>query len=690
MRILFTLLSICLLPNLFAQNTFQKIYTDPNSFGNVGSDILETTDGDFIISATRYGSGGLVKMRTDSSGDLISTQYFRGNFGLPASIKTMHPIEDSAIIFLGETWGGATGTIGKINNRDSILWWKGLGSWSPQFGQFNSMIKSSKGFIISGASSGLRIGKQIETPTILEINDHGDSLWVKTYRDTSLMTKGTFQAIQGFPNGNILAAGICGEDSLCLLKVSNKGKPLWSKGFPGKGIYKMEKSLDSGFVLLGISVSKEIFMMKLDSAGNYLWGNTYYSNKSFPDVYQAIRFFSTSDFVNTKDGGYAIIGSIRKSSADSLDVYLIKTNDLGDTIWTSSFGSNASEVGLSLIETMDNGYAILAGRYDYNSIYTSDVYLIKTNDKGSSNNCLESNSSHSIKTFNPQFWNYNIQEVPSWKAYVSRSYTRSQLSRNEKSIGNLEIIPSITNSSCELSNDGEISLSLTGGLEPYTYQWSNGSNSKDISGLASDYYTVTVSDSLGCSKSKKILVSSNSRRSDFKYTVNGTVVNFKMIDPNNCTQNGFLWDYGNGNTSSLVLQPTVTYSSAGSYTACLQCSGEPLECVACATIRIPGNYSDSTRTITGIQDQIIESRSVIVYPNPATNELNLKIFSNQARPIQFRIYNGIGEAVVSRQIKLVVGNDLYNIDISTLSDGIYLIEVLTPDASYSQKLMINN
>ncbi|MDQ3109322.1 MAG: choice-of-anchor L domain-containing protein [Bacteroidota bacterium] len=48
-------------------------------------------------------------------------------------------------------------------------------------------------------------------------------------------------------------------------------------------------------------------------------------------------------------------------------------------------------------------------------------------------------------------------------------------------------------------NDGSIDLEVTGGSAPYTYEWSTGATTEDISGLSSGQYSVIVIDSAGCS-----------------------------------------------------------------------------------------------------------------------------------------------------------------------------------------------
>jgi endonuclease/exonuclease/phosphatase family metal-dependent hydrolase len=57
------------------------------------------------------------------------------------------------------------------------------------------------------------------------------------------------------------------------------------------------------------------------------------------------------------------------------------------------------------------------------------------------------------------------------------------------------------------SNDGNIDISISGGMSPYTYSWSNGGTSEDISGLSAGQYVVTVTDANGCFASDSVTIS---------------------------------------------------------------------------------------------------------------------------------------------------------------------------------------
>jgi hypothetical protein len=81
----------------------------------------------------------------------------------------------------------------------------------------------------------------------------------------------------------------------------------------------------------------------------------------------------------TTDGGYILVGSTNSYGAGGYDVYLVKTNFSGDTLWTRTFGGSADDDGYCVKQTTDGGY-ILCGNTQ--SFGLQGAYVIKTNSAG--------------------------------------------------------------------------------------------------------------------------------------------------------------------------------------------------------------------------------------------------------------------------------------------------------------------
>ena len=72
----------------------------------------------------------------------------------------------------------------------------------------------------------------------------------------------------------------------------------------------------------------------------------------------------------------------------------------------------------------------------------------------------------------------------------------------------LNAIASSTPISCYGNNNASATVSVSGGVAPYTYSWNNGATTNTISGLSSGSYTVTVNDINNCSVARNITIAS--------------------------------------------------------------------------------------------------------------------------------------------------------------------------------------
>ncbi len=70
----------------------------------------------------------------------------------------------------------------------------------------------------------------------------------------------------------------------------------------------------------------------------------------------------------------------------------------------------------------------------------------------------------------------------------------------------LALVFSVTNTKCPTSTDGAIDLTVVGGTSPYTYSWTGGITTEDLSALAAGTYDVTVTDANSCTKTGSAIV----------------------------------------------------------------------------------------------------------------------------------------------------------------------------------------
>jgi len=83
------------------------------------------------------------------------------------------------------------------------------------------------------------------------------------------------------------------------------------------------------------------------------------------------------------------------------------------------------------------------------------------------------------------------------------------LNDNTSCTYNYEIISNVLNSSCSICTDGQIDITLNdtlGYYSPFTFSWSTGETTEDISNLSPGQYDLTITDVFGCDTTISITV----------------------------------------------------------------------------------------------------------------------------------------------------------------------------------------
>jgi len=173
-------------------------------------------------------------------------------------------------------------------------------------------------------------------------------------------------------------------------KYSQNGDIVWNKswGEANKEYAASWKSPiiathDNGFAIIGgirdSTMTWHSFLMKHNSDGDTLWKKDFYDTISIY-TYNHLAF---NNFKETSDKGFIIVGEIHATNQYDTEIYLIKTDSLGETEWFNTYGHPLTiDRGVSVIQTPDSGYLIGGFQYRPGVAYSGDGIIIKTDKDG--------------------------------------------------------------------------------------------------------------------------------------------------------------------------------------------------------------------------------------------------------------------------------------------------------------------
>ena len=209
---------------------------------------------------------------------------------------------------------------------------------------------------------------------IVKFDANGDTLW------TGLYGAGSYDYVRGIVESHDSQLVVAGKHSASvgairtawLFKTDATGVLDWEHDYTGADDLETQTMIataDSGFILAGYTRAtgnNDIWLLKTDVNGDSLWYKTFVAAGA--DLPTNIR--------QTPDGGYLIVGTTTSFGGGDIDVWVIRTDAVGDTLWTRVYGDTENEASPKLDETNDGGYIILSGATNPVST-TYDPWLIK-------------------------------------------------------------------------------------------------------------------------------------------------------------------------------------------------------------------------------------------------------------------------------------------------------------------------
>jgi hypothetical protein len=167
--------------------------------------------------------------------------------------------------------------------------------------------------------------------------------------------------------GFAIAGSVCDtfyyKTEAALFRISEEGDSLSVETY-GIGPQAEARCLletgDGGFLLAGSTCESDpivfdVFLVRTDETGEALWTRTYGGSGDEECLSMAL----------SDDGGCLLVGWTDSFGSGKRDVYLLRVGPDGDTLWTATWGGEESEIAYDVKRTQDGGFIVTGSTYSF-------------------------------------------------------------------------------------------------------------------------------------------------------------------------------------------------------------------------------------------------------------------------------------------------------------------------------------
>lgn len=348
---------------------------------DIGTCVRETTDGGFIITGYTRSFGSMsgrnvLLIKTDQSGNIIWINGYGGNNDDEGNAVVQ--TSDGGFVAAGYTKsygsGGTDFYLIKVDANGNQLWDRVFGGTSDEE-VYSMVLTDDGGFLLAGATSSFGSGSR--DIWLVKTDASGNQQWTKTIG--GLSSDGARSISKTSDGGYIITGwtfsyGPGAVGNVWLVKTDAAGNMVWNKFFGGTDVDRglsVKQTSDGGYILTGYTASSgagldDMLLIKTDSLGNAQWQNTFGGSG---------RDYGNS-VIQSSDGGFVVTGYTLSSGAGGDDLWIVKTDELGNQLWSKTLGGAQSDVGNYLIETSDGSFVITGYTLSFGA-GLHDVWLIK-------------------------------------------------------------------------------------------------------------------------------------------------------------------------------------------------------------------------------------------------------------------------------------------------------------------------
>ena len=672
------------------------------------------------------GSDGPLSIHTDNSGNVFVAGYNgSANF----------PVQNAGTFFQGTMAGGSDAFILKFNNAGVRLWATYYGgsvngtTSGYNFSYFNSITTDGSGNVFITGYTGADDFPVQNTGTffqgtnsgssdavILKFNNSGTRLWATYYGGT---------------NGEIgLSIAVDNSGNVFVTGNSN------STDFPIQTAGTFFQGATGGL--------NDIFILKFDNAGNRLWA-TYYGGSSH-DYGKSLSIDGSNNvfvtgYTSSSSATFPVLnaGTYFDGTAGGTDVFILKFNNAGTRLWATRYGGSGTELGCSsAIDGSGNLFIMGVSQSTSTPVLNAGTFFQGT-------------SGGAYDAFIVKFNNSGTRLWATYFGGVGTEYINSFDNMTIDNCGNVYVsfetdagsFPHLINS-CDAgyydntfnggANDIVLSMfSNTGNLLWCTYVGGDGDDFREILTVDADNSLFMSGEWTLVTGSATYPLTNPGGGTHYDPTSNGLddvamlkfcsnaciCAPFSGCTPvplpiellsfsGNCENNAakLYWQTASEinndfftierSADAVNFEPIGTKRGAGnsntiqSYNyidAILNLKPQTSNTLyyRLKQTDFDGNYEYFN--IITVENNCIDSPNQLnIFPNPADNELNFQVSNQDEEEINIEVYDVTGKLIISKSSAISESNSL-SVDISSLVNGMYMLNVKTKTTSVIQKFI---
>lgn len=365
----------------YAQPGFMRNYGGEND--DIGNAMIQTRTGDFVITGYTSSFGAkktdiwVVKL------DRFGNVYWKKRYG-GKGIELAHAIIETTTgdyVIAGRSDNNAI--VFQLSAHGKLMWYKKYGGDKEDAAR-DIIETQDGGFAVAGyVQSNSKGASDI---WVLRLDDQGNKLWAKSFGD---FREEIGKSIIQTQDGNLVIAGYRDmSDSkerkntdMLLMKINDNGELIWGRkvfGKEGNDVAETVLELPSGELFLSGWTSSEGagkidgLVMRLNKLGRPIWKHTYGGTGR--------DFFSDAKL--TRDGYLVCTGvTAQPGSVRGKDMWMLQVDENGEVIWERRFNGEKDDSGRAIVQTTDGGFASLGVSSTF-SKGGRDFWLVKTNEIG--------------------------------------------------------------------------------------------------------------------------------------------------------------------------------------------------------------------------------------------------------------------------------------------------------------------